>query len=87
MLLTTNTTRFLAVTSLALCASSGLFAQASPVSCGVERWPVKIAIDADAARIDTALVRAHGATKRGAFMTEAEAIAAGAHAAYGRRCG
>ena len=36
---------------------SAALAQGSPRSCGVERWPVKVAIDDDASRIDTARVR------------------------------
>ena len=42
---------------LVLGAHAQLPAQGSPRACGVERWRVKIAMDADADRINTAPVR------------------------------
>ncbi|HEU4993641.1 MAG TPA: hypothetical protein VFT29_02440 [Gemmatimonadaceae bacterium] len=45
-------------TALLQPATTALLAQGSPRICGVERWPVKIATDAYASRIDTSVVRA-----------------------------
>src|SRR5437868_8552746 len=43
-----------AVLAMPLSASA---AQGNVKQCGVERWPVKIAVDADAARMDTVIRR------------------------------
>ena len=42
---------------VALALAPAALAQGNPSRCGVERWPVKVAIDADAGRIDGAVHR------------------------------
>jgi hypothetical protein len=48
---------FLTTAILGVFSGHDLLAQGSPRTCGVERWRVKVVVDADAARIDTTLTR------------------------------